>query len=711
MIHCFYNKTIAEFIAQDYNLIYSDLASSNGNDVQTQKNTWEVEIQLLKQVLLPWKDEPGRVLFEYTIPRIRKRLDAVVLLRDIVLVLEFKAGDQTTYLKSDEDQVMDYALNLKSFHEESERAPIVPILVVPEAPNVRKKFVPYKDLVYIPLCANAAELQNIIAEILQEVHATYPLNLDLWEISNYQPTPTIVEAATMLFAGNNVEEITRTDASGASIKRTTKYIEQVVARTKEAGEKAICFLTGVPGAGKTLVGLNIAFRLAEQYKSEDNNPEESAAVYLSGNGPLVKVLVAALARDKQNRDHCKISEARTTASAKVQSIYAFREQMLQKLQNPIEDDRLQIDPAKAVKSEKNGYAEHEHIAIFDEAQRCWDHAKLADWLKRGGSYGNKLKIANFPMSEAEFLIWSMNLRPDWGVIVCLVGGGQEIHTGEAGIGEWVRAINATFPAWKVYISDQLTDSEYEKGNTQDEINQLQHVESNSLLHLKVNMRSYRAENLSHFVKALLDMDVVKSKSEYAKLQKINPKTGLPNYPLVITRDVEKAKKWLKDQARGTERYGIMVSSKAERLRPLAIDVKRAIDVEKWFLDDQRDLKSSYYMEDIATEFDVQGLELDWACVVWDGDFRYQSGQWGHYQLSSNKWHSIKNEENQNYQLNAYRVLLTRARQGVVICVPEGNSRRDAQGNLEDPTRDPKFYDSTYEYLKSIIGIEEINDIE
>lgn len=701
MVHCFYKSSIAGFINQDHQKIFGELCDGNGNSEQLQKNAWHDEIDLLQNALKPWENENGLILFEYSIPRLSRRIDVVLLMRNIVLVLEFKTG-ANTYLQADSEQAMDYALDLKYFHAESVLAPIVPILVATEANDICNDLTQYTDQVYLPLYTNADCLQDTIAHILDNVQSVYELNLEQWEISNYQPTPTIIEAARVLYSGNNVENITRTDATGESIRQTTGYVEDVVARTKEAGEKAICFVTGVPGAGKTLVGLNIAFRLAEQYKQADSDDGHSEAVYLSGNGPLVKVLVAALARDKKAREGGKISDAKKAAGAKVQSIYAFREQMLKKLKQTVVNKRVEIDPTHAVWSSANGYAEHEHIAIFDEAQRCWNHAKLADWLKRGGSYGNKLKIADFPMSEAEFLIWSLNLRPDWAVIICLVGGGQEIHTGEAGIGEWIRAINDSFPDWKVYVSDQLMDSEYEKGNTQQEINKLQHKEEKSLLHLKVSMRSFRSENLAYFVKSLLDRNVDEAKQAYQKLSEVDKETGRVRYPIVLTRDVEKAKQWLRQQARGTERYGLMVSSKAERLRPLAIDVKREIDVEKWFLDDKRELKSSFFMEDVATEFDVQGLELDWCGLVWDGDFRYSDNGWKHYQFSSNKWRNINNEDAREYQLNAYRVLLTRARQGMVICVPTGDTKRPP----EDETRLPEYYDATYKYLKSI-GIKEL----
>ena len=701
MTHCFYNQPLPAFLRHDPQAIFGCLCEANGNHEQTQRNAWHDEIELLQRVLLPWRNEQAHILFEYSIPRLSKRIDVVLLLRNIVFALEFKVG-ASSYLQADAEQVMDYALDLKYFHEESASSPIVPILIATEANDTHIDFTPYSDQVHLPLYTNSSQLQSTIQCVLDTVSTNVPIRLDLWEISNYQPTPTIIEAARVLYAGNNVENITRTDATGASIRATTQHVEEIVAHTKQEGEKAICFVTGVPGAGKTLVGLNIAFRLAEKYKQHSEQDNESEAVYLSGNGPLVKVLVEALALDRQKREGGTLTEARTAASAKVQSIYAFREQMLKKLQNPIVGGQVQVDPAKAIHSQRNGYAEHEHIAIFDEAQRCWGHGKLADWLKRGGSYGNKLKIADFPMSEAEFLIWSMNLRPDWAVIVCLVGGGQEIHTGEAGIGEWIRSINERFPDWKVYISNQLTDSEYEKGNTSHEIGILRHKEENSLLHLKVSMRSFRSENLANFVKNLLDRNVSEAQKTYAELSKLDPKTGRSRYPIVLTRDVEVAKQWLRHQARGTERYGMMVSSKAERLRPLAIDVKREICVERWFLRDRQDLQSSFYMEDIATEFDVQGLELDWVGLVWDADLRYCNGDWSHHQFSSNQWRKINSEENKDYQLNAYRVLLTRARQGMVICVPSG----DTKVPPEDSTRLPAYYDGIYNYLK-LLGLKEI----
>jgi hypothetical protein len=301
----------------------------------------------------------------------------------------------------------------------------------------------------------------------------------------------------------------------------------------------------------------------------------------------------------------------------------------------------------------------------------------------------KKGVSPFPYSEPEFLISTMDRHQDWAVVICLVGGGQEINTGEAGISEWIESLNREYKDWHVFISDRLHDAEYAAGRSLELLKNHEHVEFEPSLHLSVTMRSFRAENLAKFVQKLLDRDIEGAREAYQTLDK---------YPIVLTRSLDKAKSWLKGHARGTERYGMIVSSQAERLKPLAIDVRFKPDVVHWFLDDATDVRSSFYLEDVATEFDVQGLELDWSCVVWDGDFRYTSDGWSHHSFCGNKWLNINKSERKAFQKNAYRVLLTRARQGMVLVVPEGNA--------EDPTRNPSYYDSTYEYLKEI-GIKEI----
>lgn len=690
-MNCYYQNRISNFVKTYQDEILGCLALHGGND-PAQMQAWEEEIYIMQRILREWVQDEAEIIFEYTIPRLNKRVDVVLLLRDIIFCIEFKVG-QSKYLQQDVEQVMDYALDLKNFHKESHSHTIVPILVATQADSysdVLQASV-YHDQIYNPILSNRNSLAQTIRNVLlRESFSPSVEHLDInrWCISRYEPTPTIIEAASALYMNHSVESITRKEASGKSLKATTDYILNVIKQSHDRKEKSICFVTGVPGAGKTLVGLNVAIEQSKKIDAADSR--ESLAVYLSGNGPLVKVLTEALARDKKERDGGKITDARREVKRFIQEIYNYREQMLNKVKKPIKNGLLEIDEAVALAEDEAGFAEIEHIAIFDEAQRSWNRQKLADWLARGGSYGIKQKIAGFPLSEAEFLIWSLNLRKDWAVIVCLVGGGQEIHSGEAGIAEWINACNTMFPDWKVYISDHLTDKEYAEGNVSKILSRNPHVTYTPELHLSVSMRSFRAEKLSLFVHHLLERNREEAVAVYDEIKE--------NYPIVLTRDIEKAKKWLRAKARGSERYGIVVSSKAERLRPLAIDVKRECDVVHWFLDDKHDLKSSLFLEDVATEFDVQGLELDWSCLAWDGDLRYTDSGWEYYRFGTNRWTRNKQEINQQYQLNAYRVLLTRARQGMVICVPTGCEI--------DETRLPAYYNGTYAYLKSL-GLEEI----
>ncbi len=355
--------------------------------------------------------------------------------------------------------------------------------------------------------------------------------------------------------------------------------------------------------------------------------------------------------------------------------------------------------------ETAGYGEVEHVAIFDEAQRSWTHKRLADYLRRGGTYGNKLKVPNFPMSEAAFLIWSLDQREDWAAIVCLVGGGQEINTGEAGIAEWITALNERFPHWSVYISPRLTEPEYAEGRVNELLEGRQNITYSEDLHLAVSLRSFRAEKLSAFVQALLTFDDSAPKL-YAEIK--------DRYPIVLTRDMAKARKWLHSKVRGTERTGVLVTKESARFKPLAVHILPSGDENAvhWFLEDKTDTRSSNYLEDAATEIQVQGLELDYTCLLWDADMRCQDRQWRFYRFNGQtKWveqtaTTESKQEQIKYMLNAYRVLLTRARSGMVICVPEGNANKTASGFWEDQTRLPEYYNGTYQYLKSI-GIEEI----
>lgn len=657
MTRAYYSDSIANFLQTKDEALLGILTQHSTFNVElAQRGAWQQQIRILKQALAPYSR--GQLFFEYDIPRMGRRIDAVIILANAILVVEFKVGD-TTYHRYAIDQVWDYALDLKNFHQPSHTPLIAPILVATaaaEAPIVVSTTM-HDDNVLHPITCNEAQLPFAIQQTL--LFADGPaIDPVAWAGGRYAPTPTIIEAATALYNKHTVADITKHSAEAVNLSLTSNAVKTVIAHAKAHHRKAICFVTGVPGAGKTLVGLDIATQQLD-------SGQQTSGVFLSGNGPLVAVLREALTRDQVQREKeagRKLTKKDAGRGVKlfIQNVHHFR------------DDCL-VDELPP----------HDHVAIFDEAQRAWNHQQTASFMAR------KKNRPNFAHSESEFLISCLDRHPDWAVIVCLVGGGQEINTGEAGISEWIVSLNRSFPHWEVYVSNQLTDSEYAAGEALPLLAQHQApVYYKPELHLSVSMRSYRAEHLSLMVKQLLDLQ---PQAAQATLQKIRG-----NYPIVLTRDLQKAKRWLRQQARGNERYGIMVSSQAYRLKPHAIDVRIPIDPVHWFLDEKEDVRSSYYLEDVATEFQVQGLELDWACITWDADFRYRKDGWQTFSFKGSRWQRILQDERKQYLKNAYRVLLTRARQGMVIVVPEGDA--------EDPTRSNAFYDDTYEYLK-IIGFD------
>ncbi len=706
---CLYNNDFIGFIAESEVSIFGKLCDNyHGEALTTTREAWKGEIVIMQNVLSRLQDKNGSIIFEYDIPRLGKRVDVVLLYKGIVFCIEFKVGE-SRILEADIDQVLDYALDLKNFHKLSQDKLIVPILV---ATNHRDfsteiQLSAYDDRVVNPLVTGELGVLKLITSVIDKYPSETPVDSN-WIISPYAPTPTIIEAARSLYENHSVENITKHEADEVSTDRTIGYILNVIKDSKEKQKKSICFVTGVPGAGKTLVGLDVAIK--QTYQGHKDPVKDEGAVYLSGNGPLVAVLTEALAQDnfkkcRERNEKKKITDSRREVSKSIQMIHRYRDNMLAKIKNPVENGQLEIDPEKAVRNETAGFGEVEHVAIFDEAQRSWTHKRLADYLKKGGTYGNKLKVPNFPMSEAAFLIWSLDQREDWATIVCLVGGGQEINTGEAGITEWIKALNDHFPNWEVHISPRLTDVEYAEGKMNELLKNKQNVVYSEDLHLAANLRSFKAEKLSSFIHALLSFDD-KASSLYEEIK--------DNYPIVLTRDMEKAKRWLHTKVRGTERTGVLVTKEAARFKPLGVQILPSNDKNAvhWFLEDKTDTRSSNYLEDAATEIQVQGLELDYTCVLWDADMRYENGSWHFYKFNGQtKWiEQIGNTEGKQelikYMLNAYRVLLTRARVGMVICVPYGNSNKNNTGHWEDKTRLPKYYDGTYHYLKSI-GIKEI----
>ena len=650
-----FNSSFNHFIKKSNDEILGELVKKQDGSVETtQRDAWRFQIKLLKDLLTHFSI--GHVLFEFIIPRIGKRVDNILIIKNIIFVIEFKVGSEK-YFNQDKVQTIDYALDLKNFHEGSHDANIIPILVSTEAPD-SENIIDFAEDGVAKNCllANGSNLKFLINSVLEKISIKKEINFMDWIKSSYLPTPTIIEASKVLYKGHNVTDISRNEAGADNLGRTTNTLNNAIDQSKRDGNKSIFLLTGVPGAGKTLAGLNLA-----NTRRKNDQVNEEHAVFLSGNGPLVRVLSESLARDANKNYGKKMSESRRETTSFIQNIHHFRDECIKNENPPLE-----------------------RIVIFDEAQRAWNLQKTRSFMK------TKKEIADFNSSEPEFLISAMNRHKGWAVIVCLVGGGQELNDGEGGMEEWLKALRDHYPEWNVWTSYQL-DSKYYLPTFD-----LSHIGNrlfkSEYLHLGVSIRSFRSEKVSTAISSLLEDE----KEQAAKsIKEINHL-----YPIKITRSISKAKNWLREKARGSERYGLLVSSGARRLKPLGLfaGIVSEKDSPNWFLNNPDDIRSSYALEDPATEFQVQGLELDWAGIIWDGDLIKSKSNWLYKSFKGTKWMNINKLIDQKYKLNAYRVLLTRARQGMVIVIPEGDEK--------DPTRQNKIYDPTWEYLKNI-GIEVI----
>lgn len=659
MNKAYYASSVADFIREDIDSIYGKISGQydlNNLAIQ-QSNAWKDQIRLLKNNLSGFE---GKIYFEFTIPRMGKRVDNIIIVDNCIFIVEFKIGS-ATYDSYAREQAFNYALDMNNFHEGSHNKVIIPILVADRASHPQNKFVKSFDNLYETIYANGSSLGEVIAEALQQCKHESSIDITVWEDSIYKPTPTIIEAATALYQKHNVEEISRSDAGAENLSVTSECISQIIDYSKANNKKSICFVTGVPGAGKTLAGLNIA-------NLRSNYEEEEHAVFLSGNGPLVDVLREALCRDKVNTAKEQNSPiTKYTASSQVksfiQNIHHFRDASLK-------DDKAPI----------------EKVTIFDEAQRAWTKEQATSFMKRNKG------ISDFDKSEPGFLIEVMDRHKDWCTIVCLIGGGQEINTGEAGLEEWIRPFASGFEDWNIYYSSKIVDdTNYIKDHNALHILKERDAVAKPELHLSVSLRSFRSAQLSNFIQEIINNDVDAARNLYASFIQ-------ENYPIKITRDLDTARTWLRDKTKGAERSGIVASSGAIRLRPFGLNVKAKIDAPIWFLNGKDDIRSSYFLEEVATEFDIQGLELDWTCVAWDGDLFYHNNQWNFRKFKGTKWQFIASLDIIKYLINSYRVLLTRARQGMIIYIPYGNS--------EDITRPPHIYDGTFDFFKSI-GIKEI----
>lgn len=655
MTRSYYSNIISDFLQDDETRILGQLSLHHNHALEDlQKNAWVKQITILKDTLQGIDN--GQIYFEFSIPRMGKRVDNILIINDIIFVLEFKVGDNQ-YQKQSTEQVIDYCLDLQNFHEGSHHEKLIPILISTKADPIENVFTSVNNL-FEPLKANQQNLREVITKSLLHSNGKQ-INPNKWENSIYKPTPTIIEAAQALYKGHNVKEISRHDAGAINLSKTTDCINKIIETAKREQKKSICFLTGVPGAGKTLAGLNIA---NERMKAD----EDEHAVFLSGNGPLVDVLREALTRDevatsKENGQALTKKLAAIKANAFIQNIHHFRDDNLISKKAPVEK-----------------------VVVFDEAQRAWTKEQVSSFMKR------KKGVEDFGMSEPEFLISVMDRHEDWCTIICLIGGGQEINTGEAGVSEWLSSLKNNYPNWDIHYSNLISS----------DVNYLSNIELRNWvrsvatekheLHLSVSVRSFRSEKISELMHEILE----------AKHERASTLLGEVNnvFPILVTRDLTTAKKWLRTQAKGSERIGLVASSGGRRLRPLGIDVKNEISAPNWFLNNSDDIRSSYFLEEIATEFDIQGLEIDWVCIAWDINYYFENGKWNCQYFSGTKWQNIHNENDKTYLQNAYRVLLTRARQGLIIYIPEGDDL--------DYTRPKELYDKTFNYFQ-LCGIKTI----
>lgn len=645
-IRAYYNEPVSHFLRDDAERILGVLTTAHHHALEEQQRwAWLQQTSLLKEALSARVD--GRIFLEFYIPRMGKRTDALLIAGGIIFLIEFKVGEEE-HTSNAVDQVEDYALDLKNFHEGSHTLPIVPVLVSTNAksqPTPELKFA--ADLVAAPVRTNRTDLGSLIDNIVSS-QAFPTFDIDEWMAKGYKPTPTIVQAAEILYRTHSVTDISRSDAGAKNLRETNASVSAAIDRARQNSTKTICFVTGVPGSGKTLAGLNIATRRTEEHRDEH-------AVFLSGNGPLVDVLREALARDKAKREGISKKTAEREVRSFIQNIHHFRDEYVGNAEIPVEK-----------------------VVVFDEAQRAWTRKQAASFMQR------KRGQADFDMSEPEFLLSVMDRHPDWCTVVCLVGGGQEINTGEAGISEWISALEVRFPSWEVHVSPRIGLPEYGSQSEVEGFLASPRVHSDEHLHLAVSMRSFRAEALSEFVGHVIDNQPDAARSTYRSIE--------ATYPIYITCDLSVTRAWLRNRARGTERFGLVASSGALRLRPEGIHIKAQLEPPNWFLNQSTDVRSSCYLEDVASEFAVQGLELDWVGVCWDADFHHKNGRWICQSFKGTKWQSVNDESKRLYLKNAYRVILTRARQGMVLFIPKGNAL--------DGTRPPSFYDGTFEYLRS-----------
>ncbi len=616
-----------------------------------QLRAWESSIALLRAALAPLPEAASwQILLEYPMLRLGRRPDAILLTDRAILVLEFKAGAQTL-TPSDRRQVEDYAIDLHDFHAASRRHPILPILVAEHAPAT-DALLPMPIAGAAPVIdASAATLPSLLRCIATQMPAmSTPLDPAAWLEAPYRPVPNIIDAACLLYARHNVADIRAARTDAANLRATTDAILAEIAAARAAHERVILFVTGIPGAGKTLCGLNTVFGTADTARG----------TYLTGNPTLVHVLREALTRDA-----IQFGAKRTDA------------------------DRRMRSAIQRLPDFRNEYVTHpdhtppEQIVIIDEAQRCWSTAHAIAKTRD--------KPTRLTASEPAHLLEAMSRHPGFAAMVCLVGGGQEIHDGEGGLAEWGHALRHTPKPWRVHAAPDILAAT----DPRQRLGPLPSLSALPALHLNISIRQIRSAAAAEWVNHLLAGNAPQA----AALAQSNPAI-----PFHLTRSLPATRAWLRAQARGLRRAGLLASSGAKRLRAEGLGAELPhMDpsaVAHWFLDRFPDIRASDALETVATEFSCQGLELDYAGLCWDADLIREPNRlaWRVRQFRGTTWQIPRGEEAIANQINTYRVLLTRARYETVIFVPAGDP--------SDPTRNPAILDGIAAFLRDC-GVREL----
>jgi len=651
----YYADTVGSFLAEPLDTLELVLHKAYESDrykdlITTQITAWRSQIQALKGALESADLEafqPGNwgIAVEFVVPRKMGRIDTVLLIGSSIVVLEFKGESVDS---SAADQVEDYSLDLLHFHEGSHRRTIYPVVVgkTGTKPWIRRSqlFGELRPTAFV----DTRQLGAWLATIAQRHGSEAQCSIADWNRGSYRPVPTIVEAAIGMFAEMQVEDIAKAGCDPINLTATVETIRKIVVESAQSSKKTICFVTGVPGAGKTLAGLKLVHdrTLREETGSD--------SVFLTGNLPLVKVLQSALARDSSRRRRNGLRVSSRDPKTTINTVLGYKREHT-----------------------RNKNAPHEKIVVFDEAQRAWDADRTAEYLT--DSSGEFLGY-----SEPALMLAILD-RQRWAALIALVGGGQEINRGEAGLSEWGRAIKEKFSHWSIAAPPHALSGEYGAGAKLFDLGITHNlkVTIHANLHLDTPTRQFRGKTIAGWTEALLRGDA-------RECQKILAEN--PEYPIRLTRNLAAAKSWLDTTARGTERFGFVASSEAKRLRAEGLELPpaRADGVEHWFLQEKGDVRSSFQLEVAANEFQIQGLELDWTCLCWGGDFLRADSDWNLKKLRGTTWQKISQESARAYLVNSYRVLLTRARQGMLLFVPAGDD--------QDSTRPREPFDRTAEFL-------------